>query len=73
MMNRYLQAIVLMAMLPVSLFAQVNDSIAMDSIADYWDKLLVDQVCRATCLVQRTPYSIRICRNRVRVSIFIAC
>lgn len=40
MMNRYLQAIVLMAMLPMSLFAQVNDSIAMDSIADYWDKVL---------------------------------
>ena len=39
-MNRFFQAIVLMAMLPMSLFAQVNDSIAMDSIADYWDKVL---------------------------------
>lgn len=40
-MNKFLQAIVLMATLPVSLFGQnVNDSIALDSIANYWDKVL---------------------------------
>ena len=40
-MNRFIQAIVLMVMLPVSLYGQnVNDSIALDSIADYWDKVL---------------------------------
>lgn len=40
-MNRFLQAIVLMAMLPVSLFGQEkSDSLDIDSIADYWDKVL---------------------------------
>lgn len=40
-MNKFIQAIVLMAMLPVSLYGQnANDSIALDSIADYWDKVL---------------------------------
>lgn len=40
-MNKFIQAIILMAMLPVSLYGQnVNDSIALDSIADYWDKVL---------------------------------
>lgn len=45
-MNKIFQAIVLMAMLPVSLYGQnVNDSIALDSIADYWDKVLeLDEV-----------------------------
>ena len=40
-MNKFLQAIILMAMLPSSLYGQeLNDSIAVDSIADYWDKVL---------------------------------
>ena len=40
-MNKFLQAIILMAMLPASLYGQeLNDSIAVDSIADYWDKVL---------------------------------
>ena len=40
-MNKFIQTIVLMAMLPVSLYGQnVTDSIALDSIADYWDKVL---------------------------------
>ena len=40
-MNKFLQAIVLMATLPVSLYGQnATDSIALDSIADYWDKVL---------------------------------
>lgn len=40
-MNRFIQAIVLMAMLPVSLYGQEpSDSVAIDSIADYWDKVL---------------------------------
>ncbi len=40
-MNKFIQVIVLMAMLPVSLYGQnVTDSIALDSIADYWDKVL---------------------------------
>ena len=40
-MNKFLQTIVLMATLPVSLYGQnATDSIALDSIADYWDKVL---------------------------------
>lgn len=40
-MNKILTVIVVMAMLPVSLYGQnVTDSIALDSIADYWDKVL---------------------------------
>ncbi|MBR6489119.1 MAG: TonB-dependent receptor family protein [Muribaculaceae bacterium] len=40
-MNKLLKAIVLMAMLPMSLCGQVlSDSTAIDSIADYWDKVL---------------------------------
>ena len=40
-MNKFLQAIILVAMLPSSLYGQeLNDSIAVDSIADYWDKVL---------------------------------
>lgn len=40
-MNKFLQAIVLMAMLPMSLFGQeLSDSAAIDSIAEYWDKVL---------------------------------
>lgn len=40
-MNKLLQAIILVAMLPASLYGQgLNDSIAIDSIADYWDKVL---------------------------------
>ncbi|MBR5117311.1 MAG: TonB-dependent receptor [Muribaculaceae bacterium] len=40
-MNKFLQAIILMAMLPVSLYGQEkSDSAAIDSIADYWDKVL---------------------------------
>lgn len=40
-MNKLLKAIILMALLPASLFAQEdNDSTAIDSIANYWDKVL---------------------------------
>lgn len=40
-MNKLLKAIFLMALLPVSLFAQENnDSTELDSIANYWDKVL---------------------------------
>ena len=40
-MNKILTVIAVMAMLPVSLYGQnVTDSIALDSIADYWDKVL---------------------------------
>ena len=40
-MNKFLKAIILVAMLPMSLYGQeLNDSIAIDSIADYWDKVL---------------------------------
>ena len=40
-MNKTLKAIFLMAILPVSLFGQENnDSIAIDSITNYWDKVL---------------------------------
>lgn len=40
-MNKPLKAILLMAILPTSLFAQENnDSTAIDSIANYWDKVL---------------------------------
>ena len=40
-MNKFLQAIVVMAILPASLHAQeISDSAAIDSIADYWDKVL---------------------------------
>ena len=40
-MDKLLKAILLVAMLPASLFAQENsDSASIDSIADYWDKVL---------------------------------
>ena len=40
-MNKFQQAIILVAMLPASLYGQeLNDTIAIDSIADYWDKVL---------------------------------
>ncbi len=40
-MNNLLKAVILMALLPVSLFAQENnDSTDIDSIAGYWDKML---------------------------------
>ena len=40
-MNKLLKAVLLMALLPVSLLAQENnDSTAIDSIANYWDKVL---------------------------------
>ncbi len=40
-MNKFLLAIILMAMLPVCLYGQEpSDSAAIDSIADYWDKVL---------------------------------
>ena len=40
-MDKILKAVFLMALLPASLFAQENnDSVSMDSIADYWDKML---------------------------------
>ncbi len=40
-MDRLLKAILLMALLPASLFAQENnDSVSIDSIANHWDKLL---------------------------------
>lgn len=40
-MNKLMKAILLMVLLPVSLFAQENnDSASIDSIADYWDKVL---------------------------------
>lgn len=40
-MDKLLKAIFLVAMLPASLFAQENsDSASIDSIADYWDKVL---------------------------------
>ena len=40
-MNKTMKAVVLMALLPVCLFAQEkNDTASLDSIADYWDKVL---------------------------------
>ncbi len=40
-MDKIIKAIFLMALLPASLFAQENnDSESVDSIADYWDKVL---------------------------------
>ena len=40
-MNKLLKAIILMALLPVCLFAQEkNETASIDSIADYWDKVL---------------------------------
>ena len=40
-MDRLLKAILLMALLPASLFAQENnDSVSIDSIANHWDKQL---------------------------------
>ena len=40
-MNKILKAIILMAMLPASLYAQeMTDSATIDSIAEYWDKVL---------------------------------
>ncbi len=40
-MSKLLKAVLLMALLPVSLLAQENnDSTAIDSIANYWDKVL---------------------------------
>lgn len=40
-MNTIMKAVFLMALLPASLFAQENnDSVSIDSIANYWDKLL---------------------------------
>ena len=40
-MDKFLKAIFLMALIPASLFAQENnDSVSIDSIADYWDKVL---------------------------------
>ena len=40
-MDKFYKAILLMVLLPVSLFAQENnDSVSIDSIADYWDKVL---------------------------------
>ncbi|MBQ1610539.1 MAG: hypothetical protein II087_01455, partial [Muribaculaceae bacterium] len=40
-MNKLLKAIILMALLPVCLFAQEkNETVSIDSIADYWDKVL---------------------------------
>ena len=40
-MNKFLQAIFLMAILPVSLFGQeMNDSAVIDPIADYWSKAI---------------------------------
>ncbi len=40
-MNKLLKAIILMALLPVCLFAQEkNETASLDSIADYWDKVL---------------------------------
>jgi hypothetical protein len=40
-MNKTMKAVVLMALLPVCLFAQEkNETASIDSIADYWDKVL---------------------------------
>lgn len=40
-MDKILKAVFLMALIPASLFAQENnDSVSIDSIADYWDKVL---------------------------------
>ena len=40
-MNKLMKAVILMALLPVSLFAQENnDSTSIDSITNYWDKVL---------------------------------
>lgn len=40
-MNKLLKAIILMALLPVCLFAQdKNETASIDSVADYWDKVL---------------------------------
>ena len=40
-MNKILKAIILMAMLPASLYGQeMSDSATIDSIAEYWDKVL---------------------------------
>jgi outer membrane receptor protein involved in Fe transport len=40
-MKKFLKVIILMAILPVSLYGQENrDSIVIDSIANYWDKVL---------------------------------
>lgn len=40
-MDKIMKAIILMALLPASLFAQENnDTVSVDSIADYWDKVL---------------------------------
>ncbi len=40
-MNKIVKAVVLMALLPVCLFAQENaDSASIDSIAEHWDKVL---------------------------------
>ena len=40
-MDKIMKVIFLMALLPASLFAQENnDSVVIDSIADYWDKVL---------------------------------
>lgn len=40
-MNKLFHAIILMAMLPASLYSQeISDSVDIDSIANYWDKVL---------------------------------
>ena len=52
-MDKRFKAIFLMAIIPVSLFAQeMSDSLAIDSIANYWDKVfeLNEVVVIAHCL-----------------------
>ena len=40
-MDKIIYAIILMAMLPASLYSQeISDSVDIDSIANYWDKVL---------------------------------
>lgn len=69
-MNKYLKAVILMAMLPVTLFGQeLSDSIAMDSIADYWDKVLelneVVVVGRRTVLKQSPDRIVYLTKNDI--------
>jgi outer membrane receptor protein involved in Fe transport len=67
-MDKLLKAILLMALLPVSLFGQEsNNEASIDSIADYWDKMLelneIVVVGRRTVLKQEPDRIVYLTKN----------
>ena len=67
-MDKLLKAILLMVLLPVSLFGQEsNNEASIDSIADYWDKMLelneIVVVGRRTVLKQEPDRIVYLTKN----------